>query len=415
MADLDTFRVSPGLGRMPTLSATPVENAGPTQMVRAGEAISRAGAVGAQIFADVLEEQNRTRVTEAMTQLTERRNLYTYDPNDGYTARRGRNAVEGVDGKSLDEEYGGLLDEDIERLSLGLSTDTQREMFRELAGQMSLDFRQRVGAHVAQEDRTYRLETQAAMVDVSARQLSLAQTDEEVAEALANARAGMAEIGRINGSDDVVTQNATRNILTPAHLVQINGRLDADDLEGAEAYVNQHRDDLTPEALSRVNTALVEGRAVANGRRIGLEIAGVAGAANDNAEPQNVVMPVVGDFRVTGQFGENRGTHAHGGVDIATPMGTPVLAGASGTVSVRNDPGGYGNYVVLSLDDGTQLYYAHLSGADVEDGARVEQGQQVGRTGSSGRSTGPHLHYEVRNADGTKVDPRARQRWRSRP
>jgi hypothetical protein len=87
----------------------------------------------------------------------------------------------------------------------------------------------------------------------------------------------------------------------------------------------------------------------------------------------------------------------HAGVDIAAPTGTPVVAAASGVVELSGDMGGYGYAVLLSHNDGTQqTLYAHLSEINVAPGEWVEQGTQIGRVGSTGLSTGPHLHFEVR-------------------
>lgn len=100
----------------------------------------------------------------------------------------------------------------------------------------------------------------------------------------------------------------------------------------------------------------------------------------------------------------SQGLHGYNGVDIAASSGTPVYASASGDVSVvkyrSGNPwfGGYGNYIIVSHDNGTQTLYAHLSGVATSEGWRVAKGQVIGYVGSTGRSTGPHLHFEVRGA-----------------
>jgi flagellar protein FlgJ len=94
----------------------------------------------------------------------------------------------------------------------------------------------------------------------------------------------------------------------------------------------------------------------------------------------------------------------HGGIDLAAGYGTQVPAAAAGTVVTAEDRGGYGLTVVIRHQDGFESRYAHLSSLEVKAGDRVAQGQQVGRVGSTGRSTGPHLHFEVTHA-GRRVDP----------
>jgi murein DD-endopeptidase MepM/ murein hydrolase activator NlpD len=95
----------------------------------------------------------------------------------------------------------------------------------------------------------------------------------------------------------------------------------------------------------------------------------------------------------------------HRGVDFAAPTGTPVLAAADGTVTFAAWGGGYGRVVKLAHAQGLATAYAHLSAMKVTPGQRVRQGQVIGLVGSSGLSTGPHLHYEVYQG-GRPVDPR---------
>ena len=100
-----------------------------------------------------------------------------------------------------------------------------------------------------------------------------------------------------------------------------------------------------------------------------------------------------------------RGTAAmHAGVDIPGPVGTPVYATADGVVDRAERAGGYGNLVEIDHGKGIQTRYGHLSKILVADGTRVRRGQLIALMGSTGRSTGPHLHYEVR-IDGHAVNP----------
>ncbi|MDY7523221.1 M23 family metallopeptidase [Sphingomonas sp. 10B4] len=100
-----------------------------------------------------------------------------------------------------------------------------------------------------------------------------------------------------------------------------------------------------------------------------------------------------------------RGTAAmHAGVDIPGPVGTPIYATANGMVDRAERAGGYGNMVELDHGKGIQTRYGHLSKILVEPGTRVHRGQLIALMGSTGRSTGPHLHYEVR-IDGRAVNP----------
>lgn len=107
-------------------------------------------------------------------------------------------------------------------------------------------------------------------------------------------------------------------------------------------------------------------------------------------------------YRITSRFTKRRfhpvlkRYRAHEGIDYGAPAGAPVEATASGTVARAGFAGGYGRLVELRHPGGIRTRYAHLRSiaADVRPGARVDQGQIIGRVGSSGLSTGPHLHYE---------------------
>ncbi|GBD28935.1 Murein hydrolase activator NlpD [bacterium HR32] len=101
-------------------------------------------------------------------------------------------------------------------------------------------------------------------------------------------------------------------------------------------------------------------------------------------------------------FGE--GWHFHSGVDVAAPEGAPVAARADGGVEYAGWASAYGLVVVLAHGSDYQTLYAHLRRIRVQRGDRVRAGQLVGEVGSTGRSTGPHLHFEVRYR-GVPVDP----------
>ncbi len=97
----------------------------------------------------------------------------------------------------------------------------------------------------------------------------------------------------------------------------------------------------------------------------------------------------------------SQGIHGWNGIDIGAAVGTPVVAAASGEVIIARGSGwngGYGLYVVIKHGNGTQTLYGHMSNVSVVSGMNVAKGQVVGQVGSTGRSTGPHLHFEVRGA-----------------
>jgi len=119
------------------------------------------------------------------------------------------------------------------------------------------------------------------------------------------------------------------------------------------------------------------------------------------------LWPVEG--QVTGSFGERidpfNGEGAfHSGVDIGSSYGHPILAPADGLVTFTDTMGGYGKTIMIDHGNSISTRYGHLSGFAVTAGQRVQRGDVIGYVGESGRSTGPHLHYEVRIND-TPVNP----------
>lgn len=150
----------------------------------------------------------------------------------------------------------------------------------------------------------------------------------------------------------------------------------------------------------------VRPRAVEAARLAG-ESTGVSVAVAEAGSMVELRMPV--DGRITSSFGVRRdpihGRHKqHRGLDIAAPRGTPIEAAASGTVVFAGWRRGYGNTVTIEHADGRRTRYAHADELLVSRGDVVDAGQTIAKVGSTGRSTGPHLHFEVFEG-GERVDP----------
>ncbi len=107
------------------------------------------------------------------------------------------------------------------------------------------------------------------------------------------------------------------------------------------------------------------------------------------------MRPIVGGRK-------SQGLHGHNGVDLAAPVGTPIYASADGTVIVSLSNGGwnggYGNYVIISHSNGTQTLYSHNSVNTVVVGEKVKKGDLIAKIGMTGKTTGPHVHFEIRGA-----------------
>ncbi|SLN11999.1 M23 family metallopeptidase [Pseudooctadecabacter jejudonensis] len=114
-------------------------------------------------------------------------------------------------------------------------------------------------------------------------------------------------------------------------------------------------------------------------------------------------MPVTSGFRFTSGFGMRWG-RMHNGTDFAAPIGTPIVAPADGVVTFAGWSSGYGRLIKVQHAFGIETRYAHLNRMRVDVGQRVSRGDRIGDIGNSGRSTGPHLHYEIR-VGGRPVNP----------
>jgi murein DD-endopeptidase MepM/ murein hydrolase activator NlpD len=114
-----------------------------------------------------------------------------------------------------------------------------------------------------------------------------------------------------------------------------------------------------------------------------------------------------GSYRASSQFGECSAlwSQCHTGLDLAAPSGTPILSVASGVVTETAYAGAYGNRTIVTLEDGTELWYCHQDSVSVGAGEAVAAGQPIGTVGTTGNTTGAHLHLEVRPGGGDPVDP----------
>ena len=130
-------------------------------------------------------------------------------------------------------------------------------------------------------------------------------------------------------------------------------------------------------------------------------------AAGEGAMREGLIAPVPG--AISSRYGMRRHPilgyrRMHSGVDFRGRTGTPVYAATDGTVNFSGRNGGYGNFVRIRHAGGLATGYAHLSRIAVRNGQSVERGQVIGYVGSTGLSTGPHLHYEMYR-NGQKIDP----------
>jgi murein DD-endopeptidase MepM/ murein hydrolase activator NlpD len=155
------------------------------------------------------------------------------------------------------------------------------------------------------------------------------------------------------------------------------------------------------EHLEEVDALLAESASLAAAIRSAQEQAAASSTGSGTPSASGFIWPVNG--AVVSGFGW-RGSRMHEGIDITASSGTPIWAAAAGTVIWASWRGGYGNCVVLDHGNGLATLYAHASAILVGVGQSVGQGETIALVGSTGNSSGPHLHFEVR-VNGTAVDP----------
>ena len=127
----------------------------------------------------------------------------------------------------------------------------------------------------------------------------------------------------------------------------------------------------------------------------------------DQLKKNQWVLPVTG-YRLSARFGARSSlwsSGVHTGLDMAGPSGSTIVSVAAGVVKSAGFDGSFGNRTIITLQDGTEVWYAHQSRIAVSPGDKVDPGQTIGYTGSTGNSTGPHLHIEIRPDGGDPVDP----------
>ncbi|ANY10097.1 peptidase M23 [Pseudonocardia sp. HH130630-07] len=172
---------------------------------------------------------------------------------------------------------------------------------------------------------------------------------------------------------------------------------------------------LAPQAASLPNldeTTEVDVASLTKAARMGEQAAKVEQAisgAMSHGAPEAVlydgdalVMPTAGRF--TSGFGARWGVQ-HYGIDLAAPIGTPIFALTDGVVEKAGPASGFGMWVVLKHADGTKSVYGHINRSLVEAGQEVRAGDEIAEVGNRGQSTGPHLHLEIWQSDGSKTNP----------
>lgn len=195
----------------------------------------------------------------------------------------------------------------------------------------------------------------------------------------------------------------------PAHDKSQDTLLAASALSGASDVGQVGTRSATVSRSSNRNSLVDQAASAAEERAATLKQINTKAAAVDQWKAANQWgLPIpAGVYHLTGRFNDVSGLWAsvHTGLDFACPTGTPIHAVAGGTITEVGWAGAYGNRTVETLPDGTELWYAHQVRFGATVGEKVTEGEVIGYVGSTGNTTGPHVHLEVRPGGGDPVDP----------
>jgi hypothetical protein len=228
------------------------------------------------------------------------------------------------------------------------------------------------------------------------------------AAALTLAAVGAVTVSQQGGTSQVAAGGLQRLSAQASALTGASGTASSDDINGRHQALSR---DSQREALQDAADEELQAAAEAQAKQRNAALAALAASAEKHADAiaRNLwQLPVhSGDYHLTARFGQCSWlwSHCHTGLDFAAPSGTPIYSIANGVVTESAYSGSYGNRTIVTLEDGTELWYCHQTSSTVSTGETVTGGELIGYIGSTGNVTGPHLHLEVRPGAGDPVDP----------
>lgn len=391
------------------------------QLQEAGGAIERVGQQMAAFQVDALNTMNEARVNDAMAEAQKT----ALAKQAEYTELRGANAMpSALDGKPLAEKFGSDFDQSLPQIAADLKlNDVQTELFRRRSQPLALSFRQNATSYERQQADAYKEDVYKTSVATGQQSvLATWSNPEAVALSVENIRTVTLDRARDMGLTPEAAVLAVRENVGKAFLDVIDANAD-EAPRAMRDFLEQYGDRMMPAQVEAAKNKINPGVAGIEATEwVSSMLAG--GAPPLPGEPgATIELPLPGarvEFeapvegaRVSSGYGPRasfrtsngaRASSNHDGVDFAARAGIPVRAVASGRVRRANVNGGYGNYVEIEHPDGTVTGYAHLQGFNVRDGDVIARGQTIGAVGSTGNSTGPHLHLRAMR-DGKSIDP----------
>lgn len=276
---------------------------------------------------------------------------------------------------------------------------------------------------LANSDKELISEIQTKLDELSTKKESLEADKKDLETQQASLKSDQDEFNKLISDNDEILKNLYASNSEAQHSLE-SAALQSDEIEAkiSEYYAAQKA------AAEQAAKASQSSSSSSSSSSSGSSSSGSSSSGSSSSGSSSVIVPSGSGFAwptpgfvsLSSEWFEDREVYNHGGIDIAGAgiMGTPVVAAADGTVVATNSScthnwgksyscgcgGGYGNYVMISHAGGKMTVYGHLTSLTVSSGQSVSRGQVIGYVGSTGNSTGPHLHYECR-LNGVRYNP----------
>jgi soluble lytic murein transglycosylase len=269
---LDAPTVAPSQGVQnnfqPTLSAEAATVSG-RQLQQQGQTLEKAGSAFGDMYLKAAEQANRVRALEAVNQAREAVLTLTLDQKKGFSNLKGKTAVFRDSGMNLSDEYGGMLDEEITKISEGLTNPQQRELFAQEATSLSMGFRESAQKHFLTEFNTYTKSVYEGAVALAAQEIALNPSDIAKVDAnIGKIEAAVAEVGRMSSLSANQIQIATLNATSGAHLDAINGAIEREQFEFANKYFEKYKGQINADDQLSLTGKLEEGTSLGRAQEV---------------------------------------------------------------------------------------------------------------------------------------------------
>ncbi len=208
--------------------------------------------------------------------------------------------------------------------------------------------------------------------------------------------------------DTVVASSSSASLSQPGALAGTSGTANANLVSGRSTVVSRTGSrDVAAEGTD--SNLVAQAETAAKQRNAALAQLGKQAELQAKRIKANLWVLPLSSYHLSAGFGETSylWSSVHTGLDFGAPSGTPIMSVARGVVTEVGYDGSYGNKTVVTLEDGTEVWYCHQTSYAVSVGDTVSAGEVIGYVGSTGNTTGPHLHLEVRPGAGDPVDPYA--------